>query len=49
MWRASPLLVLSKEQPRELSVRTLFNRCGDRELLLALMALMGVVVILVNS
>ena len=30
-------------------VRTLLNRCGDRELLLALMALVGAIVALVSS
>ena len=30
-------------------MRTLLNRCGDRELLLALMALVGAIVALVSS
>ena len=30
-------------------MRSLFNRCGDRELMWALMALVGVVVLLINS
>jgi hypothetical protein len=30
-------------------VRTLFSRCGDREVLLALMALVGAIVVVINS
>lgn len=30
-------------------MRTLFNRCGDREVLLALMALVGAIVVAINS
>jgi hypothetical protein len=30
-------------------VRTLLNRCGDREVLLALMALVGAIVVVINS
>jgi hypothetical protein len=45
-YRHPPCLPLI-EPRRRLAVRRLLNRCGDRELLLALMALVGSIVALV--
>jgi hypothetical protein len=38
-----------RSQQGDRNVRTLFNRCGDREVLLALMALVGAIVVALNS